>query len=223
MQTASEYLTKTESAVRHEFDGVARYMRLLEPLRAAVFVSGAVPGTPEFDQAFAAWYSANADKIAAARRAEADFLAEQFALATLAGSILNIAEKALELYSGSSTIPPEFEAAMPSKPAARLKKARFCVGRRVRGVPLGLVIHAGRNQHAHFGEALLEPGRTVFEGLATVPATGAHGGYRDPAFDLQNPALTSFAANVLSLLSWRTYEDYARDMRETLGVAWEKG
>ena len=211
METASEYLARTESAMQHLFQGIASYLRVLEAIRGVVFVTG-TPEGPERDAEFAEWFSENSARLAAARDAELRFVAESFALDTLCGSVLHVAEKALELYSDNALVPTEFAAVVKGK------AARFCVGRLVRGVPLGLVIHVARNQHAHHEEPPREPGLTVFRRLAKVEASHRTPQYCDPAFDIDNPKLVSYASNVTALVEWRSYESYLTDMRAMLKV-----
>lgn len=209
METPSEYLEKTDSAIRHLFWGISTYLERLKivvnPLQVSVEVWG-----PAQNAEYEHWHMENAEAIEAARRAEEDFIAESFALGTLAGAVLQVAEKALELYGKGIEIPEEWR-------SVKSVKARFCCGRLVRGVPLGLIVHAARNQHAHYADkALREPNRTVFERLATEHGNPTDA--RDPAFDLSNPALSTFATNVTGLIKWRTHEQYLHDMRDMLGV-----
>lgn len=37
---------------------------------------------------------------------------------------------------------------------------------------------------------------------------------RDPAFDLGNLRLVSFAHNITALIGWRSFDDYQRALRE---------
>ena len=76
------------------------------------------------------------------------------------------------------------------------------------------VVYAARNQHMHFNEEQLrEPSLNVFELLATEHEYKSTVPFRDSPFDLENPGLVSFAANVTALLGWRDYERYVEDMR----------
>lgn len=212
MQSAADYLLRTESAVRVLFLGVDYYLSILRKATSVTFVTGE-PYGPAQDAEFAAWQSENAERLAAARVDEREFRAESFALDTLCGSILQVANKALELYGSNTTIPSGLPATL------RPHHAKFCVGRVIRTVPLGLVIYAARNQHTHFNDdALREPSASVFHLLAT-----AHGYGRDqqivaPTFDLNSQRLVSFASNVTALISWRSYQQYFADMRSMLGA-----
>jgi len=156
MQIFNEYLTKTESAVRLLFGGIDSYSVVLREITGVTFVTPQ-PFGPAFDAEFSAWQLANANALAVAREAERKYVAESFALDTLCGAVFHVAEKALEIYSTNTTVPPEWA------DVATSRKARYCIGRRVRTVPLGLVIYAARNKHAHYNEnSLHEPSATVF-------------------------------------------------------------
>lgn len=210
MQSAAEYLIRTESAVRILFSGIDSYLSILRRVTGITFVTSE-PYGPKQDAEFAAWQSENAERLAVARVAEREFMAESFALDTLCGSVLQVAHKALELYGSNNALPPDLP------PTVKTQHAKFCVGRAVRTVPLGLIIYAARNQHTHFNdEALREPSSSVFRLLATAHGYGNGQVIVDPAFDLNNQGPLSFASNVTSLIGWRSYEQYASDMRSML-------
>lgn len=178
-----------------------------------IFVTSTPPGS-DFDREFAAWAEDNKEGNAAAEAARTEFKSEVFALDILCGSLLQVADKAIECYSKNTFIPQAVQGFI--KPSS----VKYCVGREVRGLPIGLIVYAARNQHMHFNEdSLREPSATVFERLATTPAHALManaGPIRDPAFDLTNPSITSFASNVTALLGWRHYDDYSRDMHDLL-------
>jgi hypothetical protein len=122
METAAEYLDKTESAVKILFDGIDAYSELLRNEHVQLAAE-------------------NPEKLQAAFEAQRSFVAEYFALATLCGAVLQIAAKAIECYSKVDDVPEDCQDSF-SGPKIRL----FCIGRRVHDVPIGLVIYAGRNQ-----------------------------------------------------------------------------
>ncbi|MBR9770758.1 MAG: hypothetical protein GYB54_06485 [Gammaproteobacteria bacterium] len=212
MHTATDYLDSTESAVKQLFQGIDSYLSVLRQASGITFITG-TPFGPAHDVEFSAWKIANANRLAKAREAESRFMAETFALDTLCGAVLQIAEKALEIYSINNHIPTQLTGTV------RRAQAKFCVGRTVRNVPLGLIIYAARNQHTHFNDdALREPSATVFQHLATSHGYGGGGRIVDPAFDLSNPGLVSYASNVTALIEWRDYSQYISDMRDMLGA-----
>lgn len=211
LNSADDYLRKTDSAVVHLFSAVETYLDTLRLGLQPVFIAGQLPG-PEFDAKYAAWRIENAEALVQAKDARAAFREERFALDTLCGAILQIAEKGLEIYSPNSDVPMSWKDRIPKS------LAKFAVGREVRDVPLGLIVYAARNQHTHFNDSQLRAASAgVFNSLAAV--RGHDSPVRDPAFDLDNPVLTSYAANVTALIGWRDVKQYRKDMRSMLGVA----
>ncbi len=214
MQSASEYLKRTESAVRKLFEGIDAYTAGIERARMPVFVSSTLDKT-KLDAELDAWITENAAAIEAARAAQRDYFAESFALATLCGAVLQVAAKGLERFSTNTAIPEDWVDVIKAKHSA----VRYCIGRRVRHVPLGLIIYAGRNQHVHFGEGKLNKiNTTVFARLAIHHGRNNDPTIRDPAFDLSNSLLVSFAHNVTALVDWRSYDAYERDLAALLAV-----
>ena len=210
METSQEYLARTKSAVQHLFAGIDSYLRILRDGRAPVLV-GTYESPEERDRALEAWMKQNEGAIQRGLEAERAFLAEKYALATLCGSLLQVAAMAIRLYSKNEMVPADLEA------VTKRAGSPYCIGRLVRGVPLGLVIYAGRNQWNHLDDhELREPSATVFEWLATKHTYGE--GIRDPAFDLANELVWNYASNVTSLIGWHEYREYERDMRLLLQI-----
>ncbi|MGV2933107.1 hypothetical protein ACE3G8_18715 [Vreelandella venusta] len=206
MQTVDEYLNRTESAVRRLFDGIDDYISILRTAVGVTFVTSE-PYGPKQDAEYAAWKAKNAKRLLEAREAEQRYLAESFALDTLCGSVLQVAAKAIEIYGQNNPIPETFAGIVQPK------LSKFCTGRVVRNVPLGLIIYAARNQHTHFNDGKLrEPSAEVFKRLATEHGYGGQEQFSDPAFDIDNPRLVSLASNVTGLIEWRSYESYIGDM-----------
>lgn len=214
MQSPAEYITRTESAVRLLLGGIDSYLQVLRNSPDPIFrTSAPLARGPASDREFEAWFRDNTSSIAAAKAARMQFMAESFALGTLCGAILQIAAKALECFSENKIVPGHLQAVVGSG------RAKYCVGRLVRSVPLGLVVYAARNQHAHFNEeALREPNVEIFERLATLHEYSGSLSFRDPAFDLQSTRIDSFAANVTALIGWRDYETYIGDINAMLGT-----
>lgn len=210
MKSAEDYLDRTESAVRHLFNAVDDYLESLRAGISPIFVSG-LPYGPEQDAQYSAWRIENADALEGAKTAMQAFRAETFAFDTICGAILQIAEKGLEVYSKNIHVPDTW------KPNFSGNLAKFCVGREVRSTPLGLILYAARNQHTHFNDPKLrQASASVFTNLAA--AHGCTSSALDPAFDLANPRLTSYASNVTALIEWRSIEKYQVDMRSMLGL-----
>jgi hypothetical protein len=210
MGTPQEYLNRTKSAVTHIFNGIDAYLQVLRNHRPPVLV-GTYSSEADHAAAVDQWMKEKAEDIQKGLSAERAFLAEKYALAALCGSLLQIASMALRLYSKHDQVPAELSEFV------KAGHAPYCIGRRVRGVPLGLVILAGRNQYNHIDDdGLRDPNVTVFEWLATKHAYGA--GVRDPGFDLRAGLVWNYPSNITSLIGWRSYEVYDSDMRSLLGT-----
>jgi hypothetical protein len=214
MESAAEYLRRTESATRKLFEGIGSYVAVLARAPHPVF-SGSVTDDADQRAALERWLSDHEEQVRLSLKAQREFSAESFALATLCGCVLQIAAMGIQWFSKNPTVPPDFaDVVMPSS-----KAAAFCIGRRLRTVPIGLIIYAGRNQFAHLDDDVLrEPNVTVFERLATQHGYTRDTPVRDPAFDLKNERLINFSSNITALLDWRSYDDYAKDMAEIVGV-----
>ena len=209
MQTPSTYIARTETAVRKLFEGIASYTEILKPIQGTTYISGQLDPVL-FQAEYEAWAKKNAKKLAASAAAQREYSQQSFAMATLCGSVLQVAAKAIECYSKNTTVSAGAQSIIgKSKPAVP-----FCIGREIRGIPIGLIIYAGRNQHIHYNEkSLSQVNEAVFAHLAVVPK---HSNLKDPAMDLANPLLYSHAGNVTFILGWRSYESYASDLHSLL-------
>lgn len=213
MQNAAEYLDKTRSAAAKLFEGIDTYLAFLHQ-QSTTFVTS-YTNQEDFQRQYDAWRETNHPRIQAALEAQKQYLGESFAQATLCGSILQLAAKAIECYSKNTEIPEDWKFII--KPGG--KPVPFCTGRLVRGVPLGLVIYAGRNQHIHFeDQTLREPNVEVFRRLAINHGygKGSTEPVLDPAFHLGTESINSFANNITALIQWRSVETYETDMRQLL-------
>ena len=210
MQTFDEYLSKTESAVRHLFGAIDAYRSLLDKVHAPIFISSTLDDQ-EREKELEAWLTRHADAIQVAREAERRYFDESFALATICGAVLQVADKAIECFSMHTEIPPGWDGAVTEH------SARYCVGRIIRNAPLGLVVLAGRNQHMHFDNE--KPRRlsvAVFDRLAIYHGRNTDPEVRDPAFDLRNERLVSYAHNIAAILEWDSYDAYEADLRQAV-------
>lgn len=205
---ASEYIKESEHAVRQLFDGVAYYRRILQEMPKPVFVSSiSFENKDSWNEAFSKWYEDNKGDIERSREKSREYFGLSFSNATLCGSILQIASMAIDSFSKNEEVPESCRGFVN----LGQKAVRSCIGREVRGLPVGIVIYAARNQYNHWDDP--NPHRitqAVFDALALGHG---HGPVRDPAFDLSNPKLDIYSHNILALLEWSTYEDYETDVR----------
>lgn len=214
MQTAAEYLRRTESATRTLFDGIESYVAVLKLAPPPVF-AGSFSGDMDHRVALEQWFTENEEQVRLSLKAQREYSAESFALSTLSGCLLQVAAMGIQWFSSNTKIPPDFEGVI--KPSS--KPSAFCIGRQIRAVPIGLIIYAGRNQFAHLDETTLrEPSVTIFERLASEHGYPTDTPFRDPAFDLANEQLINFSSNLISLMGWRSYDSYSGDMSELLGA-----
>jgi hypothetical protein len=212
VETPKEYLSGTESAVRHLLAGIEEYVRIFQKAPAPALV-GTYADEEDRQVALAQWINQRSAEIQKSKDAQRAFLAQKYAMSTLCGSLLQVASTAIRLYSKNSHIPADLrDMIRPGSPATA-----YCVGRPVRDVPIGLVIYAGRNLYNHLdNDQLREPNCSIFERLTTKHTYGDR--IRDPAFDLQGGPGWHNVSNVTSILNWRRYDAYASDMRCLLGI-----
>jgi hypothetical protein len=197
---AQEYLYNTEPAVRYLFDGLNSYDSMQLPsIRQYTDKTGMIRMTKVENKVFLENYE--------------KFFDFEFARATLAGSILQVAYNWLKQYSPGPNDSIPF-----SKFNVKRGKdvEKFCVGRQVHGIPIGLLIYAGRIQYNHWEEGLPKNtvAQTVFNELIMAY-------YNDMSFDmayeLDYPIPRPIAHYIIRLeLNWRTYDDYITDMQSLL-------
>ena len=209
LQSPVDFLARTRSAASKLFAGIEDYRRnLREGIKGSTFVGNGADRA-EFDAQYRQWAHANRELVERSMAAQREFHSEKFAKATLCGAVLELAWKAIELYSTNSAVPESVKEIVGSSDVG----AKFALGREVRGVPIGLVIYAGRNQHVHFNENKLgRLNRAVIEKMAE----DGHPGRKSPELDLKRFQGQSLASNVLYLLGWDKLETYEEDMRVLL-------
>lgn len=166
---------------------------------------------------------------------KANFSSNDIAREVIAGSILQIAYVAIAKYGSPPAKSPNvitFESQInrlikAHPKATRWKKktafelpVKFCIGRDLDHLPLGMVVYAGRNQYNHFyeGGRLNVENEIVFNHLHQLhpdPTTGI-------SFDLRPNQLFSYS--VLAALGWIDksgelgYVAYERDMCDIFKV-----
>jgi hypothetical protein len=208
MDTAREYIEKTRSAAQSLITGIDRYLDVLRGSPNPVLVESYAS-----DAARDSWLRDNRLPINAAMTAQRIFVSEAFAMANLSGALLQIAAGGIRMYSLNQFVPQSVSTLNLGE-----SLRAYCVGRLVRGVPLGLIVYAGRNQYNHFDDdALREPNSAIFERLATGHGIASEEPFRDPAYDLSNPRRPlCLANNVTALIEWRNYARYEADMKTML-------
>lgn len=239
MNSPEEYLKQTESAVVKIFEGIDSYLKIL-PDSPPVYIGNA-GDTLNQSPAYKNWIAENAPAIQSSLKAQREFSAESFALATLCGSVLQIAAMGIQWFSKNKEISEALpEALHPLVQSGKTGKIpiEFCIGRKVRSVPIGLLIYAGRNQYNHMDmNEKLKPLNTTIFNLLAISYEGAieqssedlvfnlenyedaeEQSFEDPAFNLKNTVLINFSSNITALLEWRNYESYYADMNSLIIV-----
>jgi hypothetical protein len=200
-ESAKEYLDSTEPAVIHLFNGLDAYDRNPPPsLIPFIDRSGQV----------------RMSKVEADRFVQnhLDFLSLEVARASLAGSILQIAYMALKIYSKNIKVTTEESELFGITEGSNFTK--FCVGRKVHDIPIGLLVYAGRIHYNHWdeGEPTGSIAKNVFNHLYLAYADNLT---FDMAYDLNYPAPRPLAHYILRLeLKWANYDDYLHDMKSLL-------
>lgn len=215
LQSAAEYLSETESAIRNLFKVLEQYNAILRKIKWPGFI---ILNTSKkaSEAAFKKWQRKNNAAYKRALERQRRYLGYRISISTLCGAILQIAHTGIRLYSINKVVPSELLSII--KHGSKL--ACFCTGRRVREVPIGLIIYAGRNQYAHLDEEKMknQVNEWVFNTLATEHGIKSAEKFKDPAFDLNNKRILIYSSNVLSILGWDSYDLYLADMKNLLSL-----
>ena len=127
-----------------------------------------------------------------------------FSQATYAGSILQVAHIAVRLYSRNTSIP---QCCADLLPKNSRKVAPFCIGPLVHGVPIGLIVYAGRNQYNHWDDD--EPHAITTNVFNALTAAFKDVWWADLSFDLSNQGINVYSLEILqTALQWNSYDEY---------------
>lgn len=219
MNSAEEYLKQTESAAVKIFEGIDAYFKILQNSPPPIYI-GDAGDTLNQRPTYKNWVAANRGAIQSSLKAQREFSAESFALSTLCGSLLQIAAMGIQWFSKNEEIPEFLPEALYSLMQSKNKLIKFCIGRKVRHVPIGFLIYAGRNQSNHLDDKKLSAlNTTIFNLLALGYEDATEQSPKDPAFDLENAILINFSSNITGLLGWRDYKSYYADMYSLIVAA----
>jgi hypothetical protein len=199
---AQDYLDDTKPAVSHLFEGLNAYDSIKFPsILQYIDNTGLVKMTRVENDAFLKAYEQSFDL--------------EFARAVLAGSILQVAYMALKTYSAD---PGDISTYSKYGIQNGSTVGKFCLGRQVHGIPIGLLIYAGRVQYNHWedGEPSHVVAKIVFRELIRAYYDDTN---FDMAYELNYPTFRPVSHYIVRLeLGWRTYEDYESDMRSLLNL-----
>jgi hypothetical protein len=204
-KTYEDYLQKTEHAVRQFYDGLAScwsyYQKALNHWDITKIKQ---PLTPENKTALETYL-----KLAG------KYFDLKFSEATFAGSILQVAYMGIRYFSRNKTIPESCKDIVLEK---NNRAIPFCIGKRIYGLPCGLIIYGARNQYNHWDD---EKPRIITQKVFDVLYEAfSENALYDFAFDLDNPSITIYANEVLlGVLQWHTYDHYLSEMQALLQKA----
>jgi len=141
-----------------------------------------------------------------------EYFSLKFSEGTLAGAIFQVAATGIRLFSTNKIIPYDCINIVPPNAETAIP---FCIGKRLYGLPIGLIIFAARNQYAHFEE---DPHRITTNVFHQLLLAFWDNPLYDLAYDLDNPTIDIYANEILlGGLHWTTYEKYRLEMEELLG------
>ena len=199
--SASKYLEETEPAVRHLFTALEHYVKLNPRQNDSKKRKN---GTPQ------------------ARREVIKYLGKghngagrDIAKATICGAIVHMAYSGIRQYSKSGTIP---RACTDLEIPAEDNSAKFYIGRKIHGIPMGLIVYAAQQQFSNWEEGTPsnQTAKSVFEHLRSVRKKDI---WQDLIYELDWPAKRPVSHHVLlQELNWHAYEDYLADMQQALLV-----
>lgn len=206
--TYEQYLNRTEYAVKQLFDSLSHYQDLIGKSISPIITAEELDlehdfRSEDFFQSLNDFLDDNPEikkQQELSKSKFREYMDKNPAHAIICGSILQVAHMGISKFSNYDE-----QCAIPVKN----KSCKFCIGRLIKGVPIGLIIYAGRNQYNHWDEKPHELTEDIFDILATSNnATN----YKDPAFNINLANIDVYSHNILSLLGWVSYNDYKNDM-----------
>jgi hypothetical protein len=202
METWKDYLKRIEPPLRILFSSLNEYRTALAASDLPELITGAGNDEDLFSK-FTSWSATAKPSKEPLPRERARKSADS--VTPLAKSILQFAYIAIDKYSLNTSVSADLlplvrEHAIPAK---------FFVGRRIRNVPLGLILYAG---HGYFGGKSSDPS---YEGARHVLEILLHSRLEDRAmvgFQAQGALHVNNPKNCLDIIGWKTVHDYYHDM-----------
>lgn len=201
MESAENYLSTTEPAIQYMFMVLEIYRQLTPrpSLRDYKNDDGVIRLTQEQAKNYLG--------------AEIDSMSLDIAKSTLCGAIVQVAYSGIKQFSTITDVPKNCQEYNIYPNSA---KAKFCVGRKVHDLPIGLIIYAARIQYNHWedGTPSNPTAKSVFRHLLSVRLDDM---WHDMVYELDWPIRRPVTNYVFELeLKWNKYEDYISDMKEIL-------
>jgi hypothetical protein len=117
------------------------------------------------------------------------------------------------LFSSNHTITPQCQAFGVK---TGVKAIKFCIGRTVHDIPIGLLIYAGRIQYNHWEDrkGLDKVPKNVFRHLLNANINNL---ILKMVYDLELPDKSPISHYIVRIeLKWRDYHNYLEDMKAML-------
>lgn len=204
--TYKKYLKQTEYAVKQLFQSLKFYKNILKDVTHPGFESINKDCNNEYQK----WFIKNKKAIKNGQEKVKEYLGYTDAQGIICGSILQISFMGINSFSQNSSLPSQCIEICPTQ----RKALKFCIGKLICDLPIGIIIYAARNQYNHMDEETYNNVTTkVFDHIATYDTKGK---YKIPFYDINNPDVINYANNILYLFEWREYEDYYNDMKDMI-------
>ena len=201
MKSTDSYLQNTEPAIQHMFLALEMY-RGMTP-RPSLEKYKDNDGVIRLSQ----------DQAKDYLKAEVDSMSLDVAKSTLSGGIVQVAYAGIKQFSTNKDVPQNCQQ-FDITPSST--KAKFCVGRKVHDLPIGLIIYAARIQYNHWedGTPSNPTAKGIFRHLLSARRDDM---WHDMVYELDWPGTRAVTHYVLELeLKWYSYENYVSDLKEMM-------
>lgn len=183
--TISDYLSQSEKATVQLFESLAFYHDIIKESLPPMYISSRSDGVCDQEE-FEQWERDNHDMVQKSLEKQREYFGHTFSQGVICGSIIQIASMGIQTFSSNDSIPDDCSELV----AEGSKAVKFCIGRTVRTLPIGLIIYAARNQYNHMDDdAYSQITTNIFDRVAFAVSGG---GFKDPAFDLNNQNLRNY-------------------------------
>jgi len=210
------YLAEIEKAINQIYQALDFYNQLLDDLEPPVMVATISEGQ-NLDSLTNQWIQDNSEKIRENIEKERKCFSHVSSKYILCGSLLQIAYMGIKLYGSQHQIPEQFLDVKPKTKESKKVFERFCYGREIRCVPIGLVVYAGRNQYNHYDSTKLSPANSkVFDMLSRKHGLPHCEKIIDPSFDLSNKSLQIYTSNIIAIMKWQNNMIFFEDINHLL-------
>lgn len=143
METACDYFVRTENTVRMLLKENQVCKDKVRLIQESITLSDVTLDLTNANLKFCDWWAKNKNEEEIISEAHQKYAVEAFSSSLLAGTVLQIAARAIELYSENTTVPDDWR----KIGRKNFPVPKFFIGRTVHTVPVGLVIYAGRDHY----------------------------------------------------------------------------